>query len=167
MSVRDGTGHTGLWGDDRGQTLQDYALGISVFLIAVVVLLGAILPTVLTPFTDSVGADRRAQAERVAAELVTNASVAGKTNHLNASTVETLVALGQDSLRSRYQLPNTVAVNVTLRTMDSDRVVRSADGTDLSVGPSPTRQEIATTTRLVTLTDGSCPTACRLAVRVW
>jgi hypothetical protein len=158
---------TGLAEDCRGQTLQDYALGISVFLVAVLVLLGALFPTVLTPFTDNVGADKRSQAQRVAAEVVANASVPGKTNHLNASTVETVTALGEDGLRSRYRLPGSVRVNVTLTPLDGSGIVRSAGGVDLTAGPAPVDREIASSTRIVTLTDGSCPTACRLAVRVW
>jgi type II secretory pathway pseudopilin PulG len=158
---------TGLAEDCRGQTLQDYALGISVFLIAVLVLLGALFPTVLTPFTDNVGADKRAQAQRVAAEVVTNASVPGKTNHLNASTVETVTGLGEDALRSRYRLPGSVSVNVTLTSLDGSEVVQSAGGVDLSAGPAPVDRQIASSTRIVTLTDGSCQAACRLAVRVW
>ena len=49
--------------DDRGQTVQDYAIGISVFLLTVAIVLSTGLPTVLAIFEDDTRGNIDAQAD--------------------------------------------------------------------------------------------------------
>lgn len=152
---------------DRGQTLQDYVLGVSVFLLVVIGLLTAILPTVLAPFEDTVGGDKTAQADRIAAQLVGNTSVGD--NQLNASALEQVVSADQATLRDRFSLPRGSTVNVTVSKMDGSSRIVGPSGGPLSSPRSPGERPSASSVRVVTLTDDSsgCQPACRLVVRVW
>lgn len=154
---------------DRGQTLQDYVLGVSVFLLIVIGLLTAILPTVLAPFEDTPGGDKTAQADRIAEQLVRNTSVASDTNRLNASALEQVVSADQSTIRDRFSLPRGSNVNITVLKMDgSSRIVGPAGG-PLSSPRSPGESPAATSARIVTLNHDSsdCQPGCRLVVRVW
>lgn len=157
------------WGNDRGQTLQDYVLGVSVFLLVVIGLLTAILPTVLAPFEDTVGGDKTAQADRIAEQLVGNNSVADNTNQLNATALEQVVSADQATLRNQFSLPRGSNVNVTISEMDGTSRIIGPSGDPLSSPRSPGQNPAATSARVVTLNDDSsgCQPACRLVVRVW
>jgi hypothetical protein len=154
-------------GSDRGQTLQDYVLGVSVFLLVVIGLLTAILPTVLAPFEDTVGGDKTAQADRIAGQLVGNTTVSD--NHLNASALEQVVSADQATLRDRFSLPRGSTVNITVSTMDGSSRIVGPSGGPLSSPRSPGERPAASSVRIVTLNDDSsgCQPACRLVVRVW
>lgn len=152
----DGGTHRG----ERGQSLQDYALGIGLFTLVSIGLLTATLPTVFAPFEDRVGGDRASQADRVAQQMVANMSVDESANKLNATTVAQVASYSQDELRQRYGLPNTTRVNFT---------IRSTGGTATFHGTTdgPVNRSTATSARVVTLDDGTCSTGCRLVVRTW
>lgn len=156
-----------LWSDERGQTLQDYVLGVSLFLLTVLVVVGTILPTVTAPFDQAVSGDKIAQADRVAETIVTNASAGAGTNRLNVTIVERIVEDDVPTLRARFGLPETSWVNVSVVPLDGNGFQQSASGTTLASDASPTGSDAATSARIVTLSDDSCDTACRLVVRVW
>ena len=157
------------WGNDRGQTLQDYVLGVSVFLLIVIGLLTAILPTVLAPFEDTVGGDKTAQADRITEQLVGNNSVADNTNQLNATALEQVVSADQATLRNQFSLPRGSTVNITVSKMDGSSRIVGPSGGPLSSPRSPGQSPAASSVRIVTLNDDSsgCQPACRLVVRVW
>jgi len=152
---------------NRGQMLHDYVFGIGLFLLIVAGILVGVLPTVLAPFEDTVGGDRTAQADRIAERVVTNSSVDGEANLLDVTTLESIVTADQAQLRDRYTLPRTTRVNLTVTTMDGSRTVDTASGEMLATAAGPGQQPSATSARVVRLSDDSCPTACRLVVRVW
>jgi len=152
---------------NRGQMLHDYVFGIGLFLLIVAGILVGVLPTVLAPFEDTVGGDRTAQADRIAERVVTNSSVDGEANLLDVTTLESIVTADQAQLRDRYTLPRTTRVNLTVTTMDGSRTVDTASGETLATAAGPGQQPSATSARVVRLSDDSCPTACRLVVRVW
>lgn len=152
---------------DRGQTLHDYVLGIGLFALVVVGLLTALLPTMFAPFEDTVGGDKRAQADRIADQLVANTTVPGESNRVNATEIEHVVSADQEGLRDRFTLPKSSRINITVSTMNESGVVTSASGTTLATADGPGDNPAATSARVVTLSDDSCPTACRLVVRVW
>lgn len=160
-------GSTSLWSDERGQTLQDYVLGVSLFLLTVLIVVGTILPTVTAPFDQEVGGDKMSQADRVAETMVSNTSVGAGTNSLNATVAERIVGKDVSTLRERFGLPETSWINVTVVPLDGNGIHRSASGTVLASDARPTGSDAATSARIVTLSDDSCATACRLVVRVW
>lgn len=151
----------------RGQTLHDYVIGIGLFVLIVTGVLAGVLPTVLAPFADTVGGDKTAQADRIAEQIVTNSSVEGGANRLDATALETIVRADQEQLRDRFALPSTTRVNVTVTTMDGASDVDTASGETLATAAGPGHRPAATSARIVRLSDDSCPTACRLVVRVW
>jgi len=151
----------------RGQTTQDFAIGISIFLLTTAFLF-AFLPTIFTPFDSDRSASDVAQADRVAATFVENFSVEGNTGQLNASTTEEFFAAGAggDVLRERYTLPTISRVNVTIRTQNGS-VIKDNSGTVLARGDEYDDDVSASSSRIVTFEEDVCDPACRLVVRVW
>lgn len=153
--------------DDRGQTLQDYVVGISIFIVVVFMAL-AFFPNLLSGFQTGTVADHEAQADRVAREIVTNASTSGSINDLNATIIEEIVAMSEDDLRSRYGLHGSINLNITVESLDGGSYV--TDGTTTLAGePGYFGDSAGTAARIVTLTDKAygCSPACRLVVRAW
>jgi len=156
-----------LWADDRGQTLQDYLIGVSLFLVTILVIVGTILPTVTAPFEQEITSDEISQADRVAETIVANTSVGAETNRLNTTRFESLVGKDTETLRGRFGLPSTSQVNVSVVALDGAGLHRSDRGIVLATDSDPSGSDTAASARLVTLSDDSCATACRLVVRVW
>lgn len=139
----------------RGQTTQDYAIGIGLFLLVVVFVL-TFVPSVLAPFGGVDEPVRTAQAERLATALVEDASVDGERLHLDGETLESLL----DDDPTDFGLPGHVRYNVTVQPFDEDTFAYTG-------GSEYDGQDIGTWTRVVTTTDDACAEGCRLVVRVW
>ncbi|MFB6085127.1 MAG: hypothetical protein ABEJ94_12870 [Halorientalis sp.] len=155
-----------LSGDRRGQTLQDFVLGVSVFLVVVVFVFG-LFPSFLSPFTAGVDASERAQADRLARNLIENHSVQAAGNALNGTALSNTMQKSETALRERFGLSSTSGINVTVRTLDGPRIVRY-DGTRLAVGSNRADETGASVSRLVSIAGSEkCQPGCRLVVRVW
>lgn len=140
----------------RGQTTQDYAVGMGLFLLIVVFAL-TFVPSVLAPFEHVDENERAAQAERAANTIVERAAIDGDRVHLDGETLDDeLASLGPSDL----DLPATATLNVTLRDLDGGAFEggggRPYDG-----------QNAGSWTRIVTTDDGDCAGGCRMIVRVW
>lgn len=163
--------HSGTDGSnrDRAQTVQDFAIGIGIFLLAIAFVF-TFVPTIITPFSDAGGAST-AQADRIAATIVEDAStgdgneidkdVFDSGNRYDGDSEELADALGLR--KSNGQAIDRV--NITLIEIDEvahsnpTYVAESGDAYDGQVG--------ASATRIVTTDDSTCDPACRLTVRVW
>ncbi|QCS43085.1 hypothetical protein [Natrinema versiforme] len=154
--------------DRRGQTTQDFAIGIGVFLLAIAFVF-SFLPTVVTPFDSSISGAETAQADRIADRIVHNTST-GSGNEIDPTAFNTTYANGDLtenlSLRSSngHQIDN---VNISIETFgDSATIDEQANRTS---GDVYDEQAAASSARIVTIKDGSgnCDPACRLVVRVW
>ncbi|WP_449271414.1 DUF7287 family protein [Haloarcula marismortui] len=152
--------------DSRGQTLQDYVFGVSVFLLTVTAVVGAGLPTMLATFDDGTRGDTDAQAKRVADQIVMNTSI-GAGNQLNTTLVEAIAGSDVDTLQNQYRLPTTSTVNVTIRNSTRSGAVVTDSGVTLSAGRDATGRTFSKAVRLVTIGNSSCDPACQLIVRVW
>ncbi|MFC4249332.1 hypothetical protein ACFOZ7_20775 [Natribaculum luteum] len=167
--------------DGRGQTTQDFAVGIGIFLLAIAFVF-AYLSTLLTPFSSPVGGAESAQADRIAATIVDDLSETDQPNHLNATAFdETYGHQSSADLASELGLQSAdddVAidrVNVTIRQLAADEddrdLVTDDDGTTLRAGDQYQNQSAASAGRVVTVytetDDDVCDPACRLVVRVW
>lgn len=137
-------------GGDRGQTTQDFAIGIGLFLLAVVFVI-TMLPTVLGP-ADASDDTSAAQAERIAADLVDAAAVDGERVVVNESALE--AAIADLEAPGQHQ-----SVNVTLETLDGET-------TSVSGGDRHDGQAASSWVRIVS-TEETCEAACRLVIRVW
>ena len=144
---------------DRAQTLQDYAIGIGIFIIAFMFVL-SLFPGLLTPFQSEAGGSERAQAEKVSTTILANLSEGSQQNELNETALSTLFdgSMSEAALLERYGLASTTNINITVETLNGTRNVYTSTN---DVGGSV----VATSTRLVTIP--SCDPACRLVVRVW
>ncbi|WP_323192320.1 hypothetical protein [Halostella sp. PRR32] len=155
-------------GDDRGQTNQDFAVGVSIFLLTTAFVF-AFIPSIFTPFDSEVEDSQVTQADRVASAFLDNYSVADKPGTLDVDRTEEFFGNGGDGdeLRDRYDLPVTSQVNVTVRTPNGS-VTHQSGGVTLARGDDYSGQPAASTSRVVTFDDGSvCDPSCRLVVRVW
>lgn len=151
---------------DRGQTTQDFAVGIGIFILAVAFVF-AFLPTLLAPFDSTVSGAQTAQADRVADRLVENLSVEGEPNTIDGNQLE---KFDDDDDRAKWlglRASDDVVydrVNIRLEHPDGTTV-----GPQWTVGDEYDNQSAASSARLVTVEDGpdDCEIACRLLVRVW
>ena len=143
---------------DRGQTLYDFLLGTTLFLLTVVLVLSLFDP-LFAPFTSPSGAEDDAMADRFADRVVAeNATPFGdRTLDIDGESFdeETL-----ETYRARAGLPAFRSVNVTLES-GTGEVVESG-------GPTRPDEPVATASRIVTLPPGEgCQDGCVLRVEVW
>ncbi|MFB6297536.1 MAG: hypothetical protein ABEH56_03350 [Salinirussus sp.] len=151
----------------RGQTTQDYLIGILVFIAVVTVVVG-LLPSFTEPFEDETGGESTARADRVAQQIVSNLSAVDQPNLVNSSRLMDVLELDEEALRDRYGL-GTANANVTVETLDGDTYVTNASGTPFVSREGYAGENAATTARIVRLTNETtgCSPACRLVVRIW
>ncbi|MFW5905801.1 MAG: DUF7287 family protein [Halodesulfurarchaeum sp.] len=155
---------------DRGQTPQDFAVGISIFLITVTFVF-AFVPSVLQPSQAGAEATLTTEADRVASSIVSNLSAPGRPNHLDESRVEEFVDAYDDGNTSRfrtdYGLSTYTQVNVTIRTSNGSGTVDDPSGDPYRFGDEYRNQEGVVVQRVVTMDTPGCDDGCHLIVRVW
>ena len=146
--------------DDRGQTAQDFAVGIGIFLLAVAFVFSYV-PTALVPFTPDVGAAEDAQADRLAATVLEELTEE-RTNHL----AESIEEYDDGDLGVR----TVDSVNVTLQSLNGSTTYAGA-GDAYDGGASASASRIVTVESEVAadldFENDECEPACRLVVRVW
>ena len=150
---------------DRGQTTQDFIVGIGVFILAVAFVF-SFLPTMLTPFDSSTSGGQTAQADRIADRVVHNLSTD------TANEIEWDVSHLEDGedraeelgLRTNANEDPIERVNVSLQSLNESTTVEG-----FGFGPEYDDQSAASSARIVTVEDGpdKCDPACRLVVRIW
>ncbi|WP_459193393.1 DUF7287 family protein [Halosimplex sp. J119] len=150
---------------DRGQTLHDYTIGISLFIITLSTVLAGLFGFV-GPLSTGVGSEEISQSDRVATTLVQNLSTGRQPNELDADLLENTLTGSESALRTRWGIQQTAQFNVTLTTLNGSRIV-SHDGSKLAVGARYRGNAAGSTARIVTLDSGACRPGCRLAVRAW
>ncbi|MDG5820348.1 hypothetical protein [Natronococcus sp. A-GB7] len=153
----------------RGQTTQDFVVGIGIFLLAVAVVFAAI-PSVVTP-ADPVGDTEREQADRIADRLVAEFATH---NELDGGRL--VAELGGDGIDHRLELESGPAdeVGVRLERLDGTTLERADGSPVLEAETAPYEdQPVASSARIVTLEgsfeleSGADEPAFRLVVRVW
>lgn len=155
----------------RGQTTQDFAIGISLFLLTAIFVF-VFLPTIFTPFDSGAAAGTQQQADRIAATIVDEYSMENRQNWLNASFSGDVVGspgASVDDLRQRYGTEDFRFINVTLQRIDGSTIPGVQGG-----GTGYDGQQAGTVTRVVVVPDveecspgGADGRVCRLVVRVW
>lgn len=154
----------------RGQTQQDYLIGISLLILTMIGVF-ALVPGIFQPFEDPVGESEQDTAERLADTLIANTSVDGSetvlswSDHRSGWGLESAVESPRlDRLLERSGIENRL-VNVTVRDGE-DRILGSSGAAASSYNAS--EEAAATTVRVIRFGDaGSCTQSCRLVVRVW
>ena len=172
---------------DRGQTPQDFALGITILLVTIIATFGFVQNSLVTTYERPVTGDIEESADRLATFLVENYSVEGERNvlrfnrtdginrSLNRDTAALDGLISDAGLNVATDRQTNPSVNVTIAGSDSlgngtQRPAIGANGEPLAWGDAFTGQpDAATKTRVVTLEDhgGKCSSVCWLVVRVW
>ncbi|QLH80610.1 DUF7287 family protein [Halosimplex pelagicum] len=151
---------------DRGQTLHDYTVGISLFIITVSTVLVGLFGFV-GPLSTGVGSEEVSQSERISTALVQNLSTGRQPNELRADLLETALSRSETQLRTRWGLERSTQFNVTFTTLNGSRIVTDGGGTKLAAGSNYGGNAAGSTARIVQFDDGTCRPACRLTVRTW
>ena len=146
---------------DRGQTAQDFAVGISIFLLAIAFVF-VFAPSLLTPYESTVGGDTIAKADRAAATIIHDASVDGGVNELDGGSLEWYMEQNTSVLQSSLALHSVDRINVTVQHVNGTVWQQSGQ----RFGEAQPR---ASASRIVTVEGGefNCDPACRVVVRVW
>jgi len=166
------TGNTMQRGSDRGQTTQDFAVGISVFLLTVGFTFG-FLPTLLSPFGSPVGDDITAKSDRVAGTIINDFGVDGEPRTLNATQLDAFVSNNQSDadLRQYFGLRASADINITVLNVKDGgtrAVLQPPSLTRMTAGDDYRSQTpAASTTRVVLVSGGHCDVQCLLVIRVW
>jgi len=160
---------------DRGQTQQDFVIGVSVFLLATFFVF-SFVPTTIAPTGAEVEASSYV-ADRVVGGVVENVTTPDEANRLDLNRTEAFFATHPtgSAVRANYSVSGTAQVNVTLETLQGLTVginattrnvstnAASIDGTVSHAGDSYPGDAGAAATRIVRF-DGE---HFRIAVRVW
>ncbi|WP_435345688.1 DUF7287 family protein [Haloarchaeobius sp. HRN-SO-5] len=168
------TGNTLRRGSDgRGQTTQDFAVGISIFLLTVGFTFG-FLPSLLSPFGSPLGDDITAKSDRVAETIIDDHLVEGELRTLDDTELDNFLTNNPTDadLRAYFGLRASADVNVTVMNVHDDGtrtvLVGPASGDEMSAGDEYGSQtSAASTTRVVVVESGQCDVECLLVVRVW
>lgn len=157
----------------RGQTQQDYLIGI-ILLILTIVGVFALVPGIFQPFQDPVQANEQDKADHLADALIRNTSVDGSGTLLYRSNTSDTWGLDGATAGSAFE---TLLEDSGISTGSSPLVnVTVKNGTEhlfWSEGQGASSYKLnegaaATTVRVVRFVDDdSCDPACRLVVRVW
>jgi hypothetical protein len=152
---------------DRGQTLQDFTVGIVLFILTVSAVITS-FTGFISPIWTGVGSQEVSASERVS-ESIVRAHATGETpNQLVAEDLWTDVfSKSMSQLRTKWGLGDATFFRVVLEELDGTSVI-SYNGNDLAAGMDEPDGSNANTERLVTLVDSdACEPGCRLVVQVW
>ncbi len=163
--------------DERAQTVQDFAVGISIFLLVV----GAVFlmfPSLFSPYEQAIadeGPD--SQADRIGMLIADNVTGDEATNELTEDEIKYWFNRTDGELPKAVGVSDSTQVNVTLTTLGTDdNGPVELDGVtpdEAAVGPSPEGRDASTAARIVTVDDdwiddpADSDPAYRLVVRVW
>ncbi|WP_436925213.1 DUF7287 family protein [Halosimplex amylolyticum] len=150
---------------DRGQTLHDYTVGISLFIITLSAVLAGLFGFI-GPLSTGVGSEEISQSDRIATTVVQNLTTGRQPNELDADRLSDALGRSESELRTRWGLQRSAQFNVTLTTLNGSRIV-SYDGSKLAAGSRYQGNAAGSAARIVTLGEGICQPGCRLAVRTW
>lgn len=150
--------------DERGQTLNDYAMGISVFLLAVTFVV-AFVPSIFAPFTAPIDDDTTARADRGATRVLTTLSKDDARNVLSVNRTNSFFEDGNaTTLRESIGVPATSDLNVSVVDPETGEVARvGTPGVDATAGNPVRDGPTAAATRVVVLNESTY----LLTVRVW
>lgn len=155
---------------ERGQTTQDFAVGIGVFLLAIAFVF-SFLPSVITPFDSSVGGAETAQADRIA-DLVVHDVSTETTNEIDGAEFNSTYANASGNLAEALGLRSSNGnqidrVNIRIEKLENKTPIGSPG--EWAAGDTYENQSAASSARVVTIDSdpSDCNPACRLVVRVW
>lgn len=149
---------------ERGQTINDYLLGIILLLLSIAIVFGY-FPSIFQPFEQEVSNEEEAMATNLAAEIVENSTVAETKQTANFTRLNTTIdSFVNDS--ERAGIPDWLRWNATVLN-GTGGVVRH-HGTEIQNGSAYRTDIAASTTRFIkSERNTDCQDGCELVVRVW
>lgn len=155
---------------DRGQTANDYLVGIIVLLLTIAVVFGY-FPSIFQPFDEPVGSEEEAMADNLGSVLITNTSAGGGEQTVNLTQIDVILDRYNASLQNDSAVPDWRQWNVTVRDGDGNIVSVVATGGTIRGGDTWDGSPSATTVRFVRAQNVTnapqCANGCRIIVRVW
>jgi len=146
----------------RGQTTIDFAIGISVFVLAVAFAF-ALIPSLFAPFNAPIDDGLTTRADRTAATAVANLSADGTALDPERTANRFDATNGTETaLRSSYGLSATTRINVTVTDPETESVA-VVDGQSLRAGAAFGDRPTAASSRIVTIADETY----RFTVYLW
>jgi hypothetical protein len=155
---------------DRGQTPNDYLLGIVILLLSIILVFGY-FPSIYQPFEQQAGTEEQAMADNLAAEIVENSTAGGNEQTVDFELLKTTIDYYVNN-SERAGIPDWFNLNVT--------VINSTGGPVTINGPSKTLlnngttwrdSQAKSTIRFVVAQNPKkvpeCANGCRIVVRVW
>ena len=156
--------------NDRGQTLHDYLLGITLVLLTVAAVF-AFFPDVFEPFDRPVDEEDSYMADRLSEEVVAENAVVGsdRTVDLDALNRSLRDPSTFRRLTNRSAIPSWKQVNVTVRARDGEVLVAGESAVVGSVYREGDTGPTATRVRTIQAHNRSsqCAMGCQVVVRVW
>jgi len=153
---------------DRGQTIQDYLLGVLLVLLTTAAVF-AFFPDVFIPFEQADQQENKKMAERLADEVINVSMTVRGEQTVNLTSLERAV---QDSdnfalIVNRSGIPHWKQVNVTVQDENRDILVAGESDTVGSVYREG--RSTGTQVRHIQDVNGSsdCADGCQVIVRVW
>lgn len=155
--------------EDRGQTLQDYLLGVLLVLLTIAGVF-AFFPEVFVPFEDTVDSGSQQMADELADEVVAVNATAGSERTVDLAALNRTLQDPDEFQRlvNRSGTPDWKQVNVTVK--DGDQVLFTGEAPTVgsvyrenSSGPTATRIR----TIRAANESSACAGGCRVVVRVW
>ncbi len=155
----------------RGQTLYDYALGISLFVLTITATV-SLFPSLVPTGQEDLSGAVSAATDRVAQDIVVNETTGAASDDpvIDPEGVQSLGTLSQEDLEQWFALRTTWQINVTVTALDGETFVTAENTSPLTAGATYRGQSGGEAVRIVTLSNDSyagCTPACRLVVRVW
>lgn len=149
---------------NRGQTTYDFAIGVSVFLLAAVFVI-TFVPNVTAPYGEGITEAEQEHAHAIARSLVADFSDTGSPAALNETrtTAFFTTTWNSDGLQNRFGVQQTTRINVTLQGVEEDSDSLTICESTCAAGDVFREQGAAVSVRVVNL-DGE---PYRLEVRVW
>lgn len=145
----------------RGQTANDYLIGIIIVLVTVVAVFG-FFPSIFTPFEAAVTSQDRVMADNLADELVSANTVPGTQQTLNVTAFEDDLS-NAATLKQRAGIRESRQINATIEN-ETTIIARGTDDDNFGNATVPS----ATKVRFVRLANNpDCTSGCFLIVRVW
>ncbi|ELY87602.1 hypothetical protein C483_16923 [Natrialba hulunbeirensis JCM 10989] len=166
---------------ERGQTTQDFAVGIGIFILAIAFVF-SFLPSLITPFDSPAGGAETAQADRIADQVVADLADGDRPNEITSDEFgERYTDANETKLSKQIGLRANENeeivydnVNISIEVLNpQDAESRYIDTDSPAAGDTYDNQSAASAARIVTVVDkdgtpvDGCESACRLVVRTW
>lgn len=147
--------------NDRGQTLYDFLLGATLFMVSIIIVLSLFDP-LFGAFTNPVSGAEQEMADRIADDIIEEQRAEFGDNYVMINSTA-LVASYLDDRKDSAGVPEIYSVNVTVED-NRGNIIEDEDG-PLAVGDPRTNEPVALTRRMISfppgVTDSSNDPVCR------